>query len=602
MKHTRMLVALVLGTVLLLGPGCQEDRRRGGGGGGGEGEGEGEGAEGEGEGAEGEGAEGEGEGAEGEGEGAEGEGEGAEGEGEGAEGEGEGAEGEGADCGPQAFADCDWTLGVCTSALPRCEPGRGWVCEPLPPAPFERVETLCDGLDNDCDGRIDADLAPPLGARAEAGVCQGAHQTCAGRDGWQEPDYSLIAGYEETERSCDGLDNDCDGQTDEGLDTPNGVCPMAGVCSRGRPFCAGADGWQCELPASYEQVERTCDGEDNDCDGGIDEAASVQPTPADACLSRGVCAGTEPVCRSGDWTCSYGASYEVTESRCDGQDNDCDGQVDEGLSTDADGDGHYAPGSCRQPADDCDDGHRTVHPGAEELLDGLDNDCDELVDCDDDTPLVGCPGCIEPGTPAWDLSGEAYCHAAHLHCIGVAWHGSAGCTEAAPYEGCWGSNALYCCSTPMQYKVADSGSAEWTCAADCPAGSEVGANGQCQDVDECTRGRDDCADEAICTNTVGGYLCTCRAGLSGDGTICTPSPAWPTCILPTEEYWNERGDDYCARFGLVCRGMTFYGTDSSCSQFPYTECWGNDPATCCSRSMSYNVSNRRGYSAEWSCE
>jgi len=45
---------------------------------------------------------------------------------------------------------------------------------------------------------------------------------------------------------------------------------------------------------------------------------------------------------------------------CDGADNDGDGQVDEGLSTDADRDGHYVPGSCLIPADDCDDANPTL--------------------------------------------------------------------------------------------------------------------------------------------------------------------------------------------------------------------------------------------------
>ena len=49
------------------------------------------------------------------------------------------------------------------------------------------------------------------------GVCAGSVKVCDGSNGWTEPDYTQITNYEATEASCDGLDNDCDTQTDEGV-------------------------------------------------------------------------------------------------------------------------------------------------------------------------------------------------------------------------------------------------------------------------------------------------------------------------------------------------------------------------------------------------
>jgi Putative metal-binding motif len=66
---------------------------------------------------------------------------------------------------------------------------------------------------------------------------------------------------------------------------------------------------------------------------------------------------------------------------CDGYDNNCDGTVDEGCATctDADHDGFFAQGHCGGPID-CDDTHAITRPGAQEICDGLDNDCDADTD------------------------------------------------------------------------------------------------------------------------------------------------------------------------------------------------------------------------------
>jgi hypothetical protein len=86
--------------------------------------------------------------------------------------------------------------------------------------------------------------------------------------------------------------------------------------------------------------------------------------------------------------------------RCDGLDNDCDTLTDEDATdattwyADVDGDGHgdadAATVACDAPADavaeagDCDDADATAFPGAAELCDGVDDDCDGAVDEDAD--------------------------------------------------------------------------------------------------------------------------------------------------------------------------------------------------------------------------
>ena len=270
---------------------------------------------------------------------------------------------------------------------------------------------VCNGKDDDCDGETDEGfiyndfgVTKTVGKPCGAGACAGGEVMCAS-DG-KSTVCSTGGGAVE---KCDGADNDCDGQTDEAadLDQTAAKCADKGVCADGGVTAACVKGaWQCNYAAVklYEgATEISCDGKDNDCDGGTDEdfavAAGGKLLPVGSpCGGVGLCKKGVVECKDGQVgiaVCSTGpgGSYDQSKiERCNDLDDDCDGDVDEGC--DNDGDNYCSvdmklegnPKICGDGGGDCDDNNKFVHPKAVEQCDDIDNDCSGVTDdgCDDD--------------------------------------------------------------------------------------------------------------------------------------------------------------------------------------------------------------------------
>ncbi len=257
----------------------------------------------------------------------------------------------------------------------------------------------------------------------------GIDQNCDGNDDDQDGDDSKVdkdcddldpETYPRATELCDAVDNDCDGEVDEGAE--GGTIAYADDDGDGYARDNAAEVTFCDsIPSGYTtelgdcndnnhevapDALEYCNGDDDDCDGEVDEAAvdTVPFYPDADGDGHGTASGWVRACEALEGTVSSSDDCDDTradvnpdqDELCDTVDNDCDGTVDidaidaTTVYADTDGDGHGDPAvvmtACAFSGSlddtDCNDADATIYTGAIELCDLLDNDCDGVVDND----------------------------------------------------------------------------------------------------------------------------------------------------------------------------------------------------------------------------
>ena len=178
------------------------------------------------------------------------------------------------------------------------------------------------------------------------------------------------------EERCNGQDDDCDGRVDEQVLAVGQRCDhnALGVCASGRFVC---DRGELICEPTMEATDERCDGLDNDCDGETDE---MVPNTGGACNTgrSGVCEAGIRTCLAGELSC---VSIEQGSAElCNRTDDDCDGRIDENAAGVGDEcDPGWAIPNCRRIARNrCEDGVLRCDEGPRppDMCNGVDDDCD----------------------------------------------------------------------------------------------------------------------------------------------------------------------------------------------------------------------------------
>jgi hypothetical protein len=345
------------------------------------------------------------------------------------------------------------------------------------------------------------------------------------------------------------------------------ACAGLGACGDDAPVDPGFDA----------SVDDAGDGDASRSDGGRDATVSMDAARPDAeAVDSATCPDDDgdgyAAARCGGDDCDDAdpLRYPGATEICDANDEDCN---DTTLGPDVDGDGFPAAVCCNGATcgADCDDASADVRPGATESCNGgIDDDCNGLADAADGV----CVPCRD-GFAGFDGDCVDVDECASLAPCGVG---------AAIAGGCTNTEGSYACACRDGFTAPATG-------------------GTCGDVDECAPPAAPCGGLGACMNTTGAYTCACDAGYTFDGVRCidvdecaTLAPCGVGAAI-ADGCTNTAGSYAC-----TCRdGFTAPATGGTCGDVdecapPAAPCGGI--GACMNTTGSYTCACDPGYASD----
>lgn len=284
----------------------------------------------------------------------------------------------------------------------------------------------CDSVDSDCDGTtsdgVEAIPYYPDGDNDGYGVTGNVYRYCSGTQpvgwvlAWDDCDDSNSSIHPLADEYCNNIDENCNGEVDDepvngnpyfadaDIDGYGDMTDYVSVCTQPEGRVDNATDCDDTDPDIHPGATEICDNVDQNCntfidDSAVDVATFYADTDGDTYGNVNVTTAScsQPdgyVADSSDCDDTKAAINPAAEEVCDGQDNNCDGAIDDTgdsvVYVDSDGDGYgdvimTDHGCADEPGEsgvggDCDDTDASINPGAKEVCDGLDQNCNGTAD------------------------------------------------------------------------------------------------------------------------------------------------------------------------------------------------------------------------------